>query len=331
MIPKTSLQKASDLIASSEHPLLICHVAPDGDAIGSLLGLGQALLQIGKRPLLACADPIPTQYHFLTGTEKVLRESDELFDLVITLDCSDLQRVGHFVQMPRFSVQPLLNIDHHVTNLNFGTVNIVSFEASSTAEIVLELLDYLQISVNTDLGISLLTGILTDTKGLRTSNVTVGVVEAVLRLMRTGASVPYIIHNTLDNRPTSAMKLWGLALAQLQLEDRVVWTSISQAMRETVRYTGNGDAGLANYLISAQDADAAVVFSELEDGHVEVSMRADPGFDVSQVALELGGGGHALASGCTIPSPLDAAQKQVLLLLKNSLERQRQINAGRNP
>jgi len=331
MITKTTLQNASGLIESAHQPLLVCHVAPDGDAIGSLLGLGKALSQLGKQPTLACADGVPAQYRFLAGTELIVQEITTPFDLVITLDCSDLQRVGHFVQIPDLSARPLLNIDHHVTNLNFGDVDLAPAEASSTAEVVLELLEYMEVPIDEDLGTCLLTGIITDTRGLRTTNVTIEVVEAVLRLMKTGASISYVVQKTLDHHSTAAMRLWGMALAQLRLRDRIIWTCISQEMQHSAHYIGNGDAGLANFLIGAQEADVAAVFVELEDNHVDVGLRANPGFDVAQVALALGGGGHALAAGCTISGPLEAAQDRVLLLLKNSMKHQRQTNAARNP
>ncbi len=111
MIAKTTLQKANSLIQSTQYPLLVCHVAPDGDALGSLLGLSKALTQLGKQPLLACADPVPAHYRFLAGAELIDQEVTAPFDLVITLDCSDLQRVGHIAETPGFSDCSLLNID----------------------------------------------------------------------------------------------------------------------------------------------------------------------------------------------------------------------------
>jgi phosphoesterase RecJ-like protein len=150
------------------------------------------------------------------------------------------------------------------------------------------------------------------------------VMEATLRLMKAGASLSYITHHGLDRRPATAIRLWGAALAQLQVEGRVIWTSITPEMRRAAGYVGSGDAGLVSFLISANDADAAVVFVEREDGRVEVGLRATPSFDVGHVALVLGGGGHALAAGCTLPGPLEKAQAQVLVALQADLAHQRQ-------
>ncbi len=318
------LERAARLIRSAHSPLLVCHVAPDGDAIGSLSGLGRALRQMKLEPTTACSDPIPSRFRYIPGAGDIVRNAKFSFDLVISLDCSDLERLGHFVHMPAFDSAPLLNIDHHLTNLHFGTVDLVDAEASSTAEVVLRLLDHMGVSLDTELATCLLTGIVTDTRGFRTSNVTIQVMEATLRLMKAGASLPGITRCGLDRRPTAAIQLWGTALANLQSAGRVIWTSITPEMRRAAGYSGNGDAGLVSFLISAEDADVAAVFVEREDGRIEIGLRALPGFDVGHVALVLGGGGHALAAGCTLPGPMEKAQARVLVALQADLARQRQ-------
>lgn len=319
----TTLKQASQLIRSAHRPLLICHIAPDGDAIGSLTGLGRALRHEGLEPIMACSDPVPARFNYIPCVGAIVQDVSASFDLVISLDCSDLKRLGHFPQMPTFRSVPLLNIDHHLTNLDFGDVNLVDPQASSTAEVVLRLLEYMALPLDAELATCLLTGIVADTRGLRTSNVTIQVMDAALRLMKAGASLPYVTHHTLDRRPTTAIRLWGATLAQLHIEDRVIWTSIPLAMRRTADYAGNGDAGLVSFLVSGDDADVAVVFVEREDGRIEVSLRSVPGFDVAQVAFQLGGGGHALAAGCNLPGPLEEAQARVLAALRANLARQR--------
>ncbi len=318
-----TLKQASQLIRSAHRPLLICHIAPDGDAIGSLTGLGRALRHEGLEPIMACSDPVSARFNYIPYVGAIVQDVSASFDLVISLDCSDLKRLGHFPQMPTFRSVPLLNIDHHLTNLDFGDVNLVDPQASSTAEVVLRLLEYMALPLDAELATCLLTGIVADTRGLRTSNVTIQVMDAALRLMKAGASLPYITHHTLDRRPTTAIRLWGATLAQLHIEDRVIWTSIPLAMRRTAGYAGNGDAGLVSFLVSGDDADVAVVFVEREDGRIEVGLRAVPGFDVAQVALQLGGGGHAPAAGCNLPGPLEEAQARVLAALRADLARQR--------
>jgi phosphoesterase RecJ-like protein len=320
-------EQAHQLIQSAHSPLLICHVAPDGDAIGSLMGLGRALWQMGGEPILACSDPVPARFDFVPGVEAVVQEVNDPFDLVISLDSSDLRRLGHFSEMPGFSNRPLINIDHHLTNLDFGDVNLVDHQAASTTEVLLRLLEYMAVSIDARLATCLLTGLVTDTRGFRTNNVTPQVMDAVLQLMKAGASLPYIAQHTLDRRPTGALRLWGAALAQLRVSNGVIWTSIPLAMRRTVDFMGNSDTGLVSFLASADDVDVAVIFNEREDGSIEAGLRARPGFDVARVALQFGGGGHALASGCTISGPLEEAQDRLLTALRADLARQRQKRA----
>ena len=319
-----TLEAASRLLLSSRHPLLVCHIAPDGDAVGSLTGLGQALQGMGHAPVMVCSDPLPAALRFIPGAALVAQQAEGPFDLVVALDCSDRERLGNLAQAEGLAGLPLLNVDHHITNLQFGTVNLVDAEASSTAEVVLRLLDYIGAPLSTDVATSLLVGIVSDTRGFRTSNVTVEVFEAALRLMRLGASLPAIAQQALDRRPSSALRLWGAALSGLRVEDRLAWISIPLEMRRAAGYLGNGDAGLVSFLISADEVDLAAVFVEREDGCIEVGLRAVPGFDVAQIALRLGGGGHALAAGCLLPGPLAEAQSRVCTALREELERRRQ-------
>jgi len=318
-----TLRQASQLILAAHRPLLICHVAPDGDALGSLTGLARALRQLDMSPILACADTIPSGFHYIPGIESVVRHVTEPFDLVIALDCSDFHRLGDLTDLPHFDQYSLINVDHHITNVEYGDVDVVDPQASSTAEVVLDLVDHLDISIDEPLATSLLTGIVTDTRGFRTSNVTPRVLRAALRLTDAGASLPHISQHALDRRPMVAIRLWGAALSHLRFSEGIIWTSIPVEMRREVGYHGNGDAGLSSFLVSADEANVSVVFVEQEDGSVDVGLRAVPGFDVAQFALRFGGGGHALAAGFSAPGPLDEAEERVLISLHADVSRQR--------
>ena len=322
MTTTSTLQQASRLIRGAHQPLLACHVAPDGDALGSLTALHRALQQLGLSPIAACADAIHPGFAYVPGIEAVAQDVANPFDLVIALDCSDLRRLGRVAKLPHFNQHALINIDHHITNVEFGDVNVVDPEASSTAEVVLHLLDHLQVQLDETLATSLLIGIVTDTRGLRTNNVTPRVLKATLRLTEAGASLPYVSQHGLDRRPMVAVRLWGAALSQLQFRQGIIWTSIPLAMRREVGYQGNGDAGLASFLISADEANVSAVFVEQEDGSVDVGMRAMPGFDVAQLALRFGGGGHALAAGFSTTGPLEEAERRVLDALRADVANQ---------
>jgi phosphoesterase RecJ-like protein len=309
-------------------------VSPDGDAIGSLLGLGLGLQALAKQPTLACADAPPDKFSFLPGFESIVDTIDPgSFDLVIGLDSSDPLRLGRVYKADRLAGVPLINIDHHVTNLYFGDVNLVDTGAASTAEIILTLLDHLGVSIDEDgtpnkTGIAscLLTGIVTDTLSFRTSNVTPRVLKAALRLVEAGASLSQVTHFAFNQRPLNELSLLAVGLNRLQTEAGLAWSEISLADRYACGDRGNSDAGLVGMLARTKEVHMAAVFAEKENAQVEISFRADPGFDVSQLALSLGGGGHPAAAGCTIEGPLEAAKAQVLPMMRAALEQQLKSN-----
>ncbi len=327
------------LLAGSKHILLISHVAPDGDAIGSMLGLKWLLEAQGHTAIAANQDGVPyllRSDQVAPGWQAVVhnplkqKRRGRGYDLVITLDCSDMQRLGK-AYGPALAGVPLVNIDHHITNLHFGAVNLVDPDASSTAEMVYRLAEALQWPIGPEAAQCLLTGIVTDTRSFRVGNVTPALLGLAQRLMEAGASLHAINDLVLERRNVDTICLWGHALAALRLDERIIWTAIPLSMRGRCNGVEQSDSGLANFMIGAEEADAAVILTEREDGLVDVGMRAVAGFDVAQVALALGGGGHPRAAGCSLALPLEQASETVLAALKQSLaEQRRAMPAGEN-
>ncbi len=313
---------AARRISDADRVLAICHVSPDGDAIGSLLGLGLALQKMGKRVVMACSDPVPVMYRHLPHWDEIVRSPSGDFDLVVSLDCSDLERLGKAYDAAALAGVPIVNIDHHATNVNFGVVNWVDTTAAATAQMLARLLDVLGVPLDREIATCLLNGILTDTLGFRTPSTTPQVMETAIELMNAGASLSQLTDRIFNHRPLATIRMWSMALQNLHLEGRVLWSQITQDIRRYVGYEENGDAGLVNFLNTANEADIAVVFDEMADGRVNVSMRAGPGYDVSQVALALGGGGHPQAAGCTLFGPLEEVREKVLSLLHRAWEEQ---------
>lgn len=313
-----TVQEAAKQISDAERILIVCHVSPDGDAIGSMLGLGLTLSEAQKRVILCCADPVPSQYRYLPHWKTIARSCSERCDLLVTLDCSDLDRLGAVYDPSTLHDVPIVNIDHHTTNVEFGDVNWVEPEAAATAQMLVRLVHGLGISLNADIATCLLTGILTDTLGFRTSATTPEVMETAIQLMKAGASLPELTDRIFGRRPMRTIEMWATTLQNLHLEGHILWTEITQRMRRRIGYQENGDAGLANFLSTANEADIAIIFDEQQDGQVNVSMRCVPGYDVSQVAFDLGGGGHAQAAGCTLSGPLEGARTRVLSMLQKS-------------
>lgn len=311
------------LIRSAHDVLLVTHVAPDGDAIGSLLGLGWLLRGQAARLTLACEDPVPDLYRWLPGADDIVQQAQGRYDLVITLDCSDRRRMGPaLADSPGAAPAPLINIDHHVTNTGFGSLNWVDPASVATAQMVLTLADACGWELTEPVAVCLLCGLVTDTRAFRTANVDAAAVRTALRLIEAGASLSEISRRALEQRPVMAARLWGEALCRLQLQDGILWAEITRAMRRQWGAAEDGDSGLANFLSGVREACVAIVFSEKEDGLVEVGLRAAPGYDVAQVALRLGGGGHPQAAGCTLTGSLVSVRERVLVEVRRSLEAQ---------
>jgi phosphoesterase RecJ-like protein len=240
------------------------------------------------------------------------------FDLIISLDCSDLQRLGTVYDAQAFAGTPIVNIDHHTTNVHFGTVNWVEPSAAATSQMIAGLLRAMNVPLDVDIATCLLNGVLTDTLGFRTSGTTPQVMQVAIDLMNAGASLSALTDRIFNHRPLGTIRMWSRALQEIHLDDRIVWSQITRDMRQSVGLPEDGVSGLVSFLSTADEADIAVVFDELEGGEIKVSMRAIPGTDVSQVALALGGGGHAQAAGCTIRGPLETARSKVLSMLRQS-------------
>jgi phosphoesterase RecJ-like protein len=313
-----SALRVGEWIRRARRILLVTHVAPDGDAIGSLLGLGALLRAQGKEPTLACEDAVPETYAWLPGSGEVVRRAQGSFDLVISLDCSDARRMGQVVG-EETGRTPLLNIDHHVTNTRFGTVNWVDASCVATAQMILIMADALGWDLSQSAAVCLLNGLVTDTRSFRTSNVDAAAVRAALRLMEAGASLSEITWRALEQRPFASIRLWGQAIERSHLEDGILWTEVTRAMCEKWELAGNGYSGLANFLSGVREAKVVVVFTERDDGTIDVGMRSEPGFDVAEVAVRLGGGGHPQASGSTLEGELPQIRELVLAEVRRSL------------
>ncbi|MBN1135503.1 MAG: bifunctional oligoribonuclease/PAP phosphatase NrnA [Anaerolineae bacterium] len=327
---KSVIDAVERLITPARHILLITHVSPDGDAVGSLLAMGSLLRDQGKKAVLACEDPAPESIAWLPGSSGISRQAGGSFDLVISLDCSDRDRMGN-VYEDRLTSVPLLNIDHHITNTQFGTVNWVDPSCAATAQMVLYLAQALGYQVTEPIAVCLLVGLVTDTRSFRTSNVDSAVLRAALQLMEAGASLSQVVRQSVDQQPLAQLRLFADAVHGLRLEDGILWTSVTRAMRRRWAVPDDGALGLSNSLAGVREAQVVVVFTERDDGTIDVGFRAAPGYDVSRVAASLGGGGHPQASGCTLPGDLEQVQDQVLAQVCRSLAEQRAARAAQSP
>lgn len=308
-------QKIRSLIKTAHHVVVLAHIRPDGDAVGSVLGLGTALKNAGKQVTFLLKDGVPTDYRFLSGSEEVVKVLPESFDLVMVCDSSDLQRTGGVLG----DVVPDINIDHHITNLNYAKVNFVEPQQVATAALLAEHMPKWGLEITEPVAIALLTGLVSDSLGFRTSNMTPTALRLAAILMEKGADLPDIYQRALNQRSFNAARYWGIGLSKLERDKGLIWTSLTRDDRKKIRYPGNDDADLINVLSSIEEARVAVIFVEQPGKKVKVSWRSKPGLNVSTVALEFGGGGHPAAAGAEIEGGLDEVKYNVLKTTRSIL------------
>ena len=304
--------RAESLLERADKAFLIAHTDPDGDTVGSTLALAYALRKMGKECTLACSDPVPDLLSFLPGVEEFGTPQVTDHDLIVTVDASDPGRLGQTYKGVLGMDLPILNIDHHITNTGFGTVNLVRSDAAATAEIIFDLLAVWKVEVDQPLATYLLTGIVTDTRSFSTSNTTPRALEVSSELVASGASLIDINEHYYRSKGVETLRLWGQMLNRMQMDGHLVWSVNTLEMREDCRADSDDGDGIVNLLASVREAVAAIVFKENEGGQIEVSIRSRPGVDISSVAVHFGGGGHPQAAGAVVNGTLEQVVPRVL-------------------
>jgi len=289
--------------------LVVSHIRPDADAVGSMLGLGLALQNTGKKVQMVLSEPVPVSFRFLPGSEQIRRRAEGQFDTIIVVDCSELSRVGAALDgYP----QPDISIDHHATNLSFAALNFVLSEAVATAAVLAEYLPVWGYQITPPVAQALLSGLIGDTIGFRTSNMTADTLRLAAKLTEAGADLHDVYDRTLVKRSFQAVKYWGQGLSHLQRDEWIAWTCLTLEDRKVVGYTGNDDADLVNVISGIDGAHVVVMFVEQFAGKVKISWRSQNGIDVSKLALHFGGGGHRAASGAEVTGNLAEVMEEVL-------------------
>lgn len=309
MDSNNSVALIQDRFQKSGRILVLSHIRPDGDAVGSVLGLGLALQEVGKQVQMVIADGVPVSLKHLPGSELIRNGPNGEVDLIICLDCSDQDRLGNALEGYPL---PDINIDHHATNQGFAQINLIDAAAVSTTEIIYTHLMAWGLPLTKMVADALLTGLITDTIGFRTSNISSKALRMAADLLEAGSDLSNLYHLALVNRTFEAIRFWGAGLSLLERDGSIIWTTLSMADRKSVGYGGRDDADLINLLSAISGVEICMVFVEQPNGRVKVSWRSVLGIDVSQVAMSFGGGGHPVAAGAEITGNLEEIRSQVL-------------------
>ena len=306
------------------------HVGPDGDALGAMLALRHGLLNgFSHFETMDCymEGPTPHAYRFIPGVDCVQDvltnpPAIETYDLAISLDCGSADRLG--ANQKHFDAAKIsVNIDHHISNDYFGTQNIVLTGAAASGEVVADILDYMNIPLTTDCATCIYTALATDTGGFKFSNATSKAYRLGANCIEAGANHELVYKQLYENLPKAQTLLLADAVqhAQFSHESRMAWTLVTQDMLKRNNAKPEHTDGIVDALRQIDSVILAAVFKESDEGVTRVSLRSDNhNLDVSAIAGQFGGGGHKMASGCTIEAPIQQASAELLKTLQTALE-----------
>lgn len=307
--------KIIEEIKVSSRIAIISHIYPDGDAVGSSLALAMALESIGKTVDVYLADGVPCTYSFLHGAGAVLKEWNKSnYDIAIALDSGDIERLGSCIQI--FNTAKIrLNIDHHITNANYGDYNYIEPDACSVGEIIYKIIKMFDITINKDIAECIYVSIATDTGGFRFSNTTSKCMQIAGDLIDYGINVNDISRKIFDATSLTKIKLMGLAVSSLELfsQDRIAVMFISSEQREDLNADFEEFDGIVNIARNIMGVEIAVFLLEKSPNEIKINFRSNNYVDVSEIAQKYSGGGHKRAAGCTISDiSLYEAKKLIL-------------------
>ena len=312
---RSEVPAARQLLDGATQIAVVGHERPDGDSVGSMLALCLSLRERGKQARPVLAGGLPGRYGFLPGAEEVQRRMPEGETLVVTVDAADLDRIG-FPEVAHVDI----NFDHHPSNTRYAAVNLVDPDAPTTTALIYRLAPDLGLPITPAVAANLLAGLITDTIGFRTPNVTPETLRLAAALIEAGANLERAYRKALVERSFLAVRYWGQGLSKLEHQGELVWTSLSLADRKSVGYPGPDDADLVEILTSIQEAQVALVFVEQSESQVKVSWRGRPGVDVARIAAQFKGGGHTLAAGATIRGTLQSVMDEVLAATRAAIQ-----------
>jgi len=308
------IREIADFIKNNESFVISTHVSPEGDAVGSAVGLALALLNMGKKASVVMADPVPEFLNFLPGLGLVTRTDriEGSYDALIVVDCEP-ERTG-LKDLDKAAVKTVINIDHHITNPKTAPLCWVNPDAAAAGEMVYDLVLFMGAPVDLGVATNLYTAIFTDTGSFRYSNTDEDALIKAGRLLAYGVNTWEISENVYESKSFGRMKLLGLVLGGIEMsaDGRLAWVSVKE---EYYKATGTGSEdtdGFINYPRAVKGVEVALLFREAGQGRVKVSFRSKGRVNVSGLAESLGGGGHPNASGAVMDGAIDEVSKKVV-------------------
>jgi len=313
-------------IKKAKSVVLLTHVSPDGDTLGSVLGLKGILVQLGINEKIdaVTVGKIPDVYKFLPDINTVKNPDDadlyNKYDLAISVDCGSADRLGDSLDLFR-NARVSVNIDHHISNSKFGDINWIEPTASSCGQIVYKLFEPLEARLTKEIAVNLYTAILTDTGGFKFENTHAETLEICSELIKAGAEPSFIYKKCYESKPLVMFRLQARAVDQAILaeDNKIIYSIVSRKLLESFNATDDHVDGVVDALRQIDTVEVAMVFKETPKGNTKVSFRSNR-INICEIARFYGGGGHKLAAGCTIEKSLEESINEVLHIIKKQIK-----------
>ena len=301
--------KAKKIIDESQKILILSHRQPDADTLGAAVAMNIWLKKLGKDVTMACVDKPSSKFKFLPHIDEFIDSFDlKDYDVLVFVDIGSSYMTNFQLKYENLLISglPLINIDHHISNDNYGTVNIVDPKAASTTVILYRIFEDLGVEIDEKMAISLLAGLYSDTGSFMHSNTSNEVLKIAGELMHRGAKIADISRNLFHRNKVSTLKLWGTVMQKAYVtKNKVVMSVVKEHDYNEVNAKPEQLSGVIEYLSMVPETRFAVLVNEDRKGNVRASFRTrKDGVDVAKIASIFGGGGHPKASGFSLPGKL---------------------------
>jgi phosphoesterase RecJ-like protein len=315
------LSQVVELIDSKRRFAITSHIRPDGDSLGSSLGLYWLLRALDKDVEVIMRDPVPHAYRQLPGAAevRVMPGVANPYHAVFVIECSDITRPG-LIDLEK---QLVVNIDHHSTTALFGTINWIDSTASAVGEMIYNLCKATGVRVTKEIAECVYTALITDTGSFHYSNTTERTFKVASELVRTGVKPAKTAEAVFASYPWSRIQLMGevLSTARRDSTGRVASLRLSQEMQQRSGASDEDADGFVNYPLTVGEVEAVVLLKESAPEVYRTSLRSKGDVNVARVAGKFGGGGHRNAAGCTLTGPWEEVEEEVVRLLQEAVER----------
>ena len=327
------LSQVVELIEAKQRFAITSHVRPDGDGLGSSLGLYWLLRALGKDPEVIMRDPVPHAYQKLPGADRVRVTPgvDRAYEAVFVIECSDVTRPG----LDDLDKQFVVNIDHHSTTALFGDINWIDSTASAVGEMIYNLSKAIGVRVTKEIAECIYTALVTDTGSFHFSNTTERTFKVASELVRAGVKPAKVSQAVFANYPWSKIELMSEVLSTVRrsASGRVAWLRQTLDMQARANASDEDADGFVNYPLSCGEVEAVAFLKETAPGSYRISLRSKGDVNVARIAEKFGGGGHRNAAGCTLSGGWDEVERAVVGRLVGAVEGEEEIapslNGGR--